>query len=61
MTDDYCWSYDSGLVLQTNADMWIALEAEAETQTAGRHWGKWGSGSWAPDVFVTDHVEVYSE
>lgn len=60
INDDYCWDYDSGIVLQTNADMWIALEAEAETQNTGRHWGKWGSGSWYPDVFDTDYVEVYS-
>lgn len=58
MSSDYCWSYDSGQVFQPNLDMWIGLDAKAQTQRTGRHWGKWGSGSWAPDVFATDYVEV---
>jgi hypothetical protein len=56
---DYCWNYDSGVqYIVADYQKWINLVAKAQTQTLGRHRGKWGSGSFAPDVWRTSAVIV---
>ncbi len=59
LDSDMCWSYDSGVqYIIAGYQQWINLVASAQTQTYGTHRGKWGSGSFAPDVWRTDAVSV---